>query len=100
MTKITKYLSIVAIITLFTGCINNEAELKSFYKMSCDELISKQAEIKEDLDSNSVSVILGAIFDDNDIEHESRREESSLKRDLRDVQRAIYDRKCEWNTIK
>jgi len=34
MTKITKYLSIVAIITLFTGCINNEAELK-FYKTVC-----------------------------------------------------------------
>ena len=94
-----KYFFIVMII-LLTGCMENDPELKSFYKMSCDELMSKQVEIKEDLGSNFVGIILGAIFDDNNIENESKREENSLKRDLRDVQRAIYDRKCEWNTIK
>ena len=95
-----KYLCIFTMIIVFTGCVENDPELKSFYKMDCDELMSKQAQIKEDLGSNSVGIILGAIFDDNNIENESRQEENSLKRDLRDVQRAIYDRKCEWNTIK
>ena len=95
-----KYFFILMIITLFTGCIENEPELKSFYKMGCDELMSKQAQIKEDLGSNSVGVILEAIFDDNNRGNEFQREENSLKRDLRDVQRAIYDRKCEWNNIQ
>ena len=98
--KLITYLPIIILTSLLTGCIDTDLELKSFYKMSCEELLSKQVEIKEDLDSNSFGVILGAIFDENQIENDSRQEENSLKRDLRDVQRAIYDRKCEWNTIK
>ena len=101
MTKrFTLYLPIIIFTSLLTGCVDNDPELKSFYKMSCEELMTKQVQIKEDLDSNSFGAILGAIFDENQLENDSRQEENSLKRDLRDVQRAIYDRKCEWNTIK
>ena len=82
---------------LLSSCVDDTPELKSFYKMNCDELMTKQAELKEDIGSNSLGVIISVILDDNNID-DSQRETNNLKRDLRDVQRAIYDRKCDWDS--
>ena len=100
MNNIIKNIMILSISLIFLGCVDDQPELKSFYKMSCDELMTKQAQLKVDIGSNSFGIILEDIFNDHNMHNESQREDNNLKRDLRDVQRAIYDRKCEWENTK
>jgi hypothetical protein len=101
MKKTVIVLSALTVSLFFTAC-SDKPMMPSYYKMSCSALSEKEKSLQEDMKLDSVSYVVDGIADAvDDTAHTAADAASSniqlqaTKRELRDIQRVIYEKGCQ-----